>query len=101
MRAPAAAAAAMKNSAAMARSTHWRRVNPTWCSTATVAVGHHLGFTRRQWVDLAIAALFFIAAAAAAGALIVTRIRAAKHITTDAMLAQESLAPDALVPIDR
>ena len=68
---------------------------------ATVAVGHHLGFTRRQWVDLAIAALFFIAAAAAAGALIVTRIRAAKHITTDAMLAQESLAPDALVPIDR
>lgn len=43
---------------------------------ATVAVGHHDGFTRRQWVDLAIAALFFIAAAAAAGALIVTRLRA-------------------------
>ncbi|MEY9853346.1 hypothetical protein ABH923_003024 [Leifsonia sp. EB41] len=68
---------------------------------ATVAVGHHLGFTRRQWVDLAIAALFFIAAAAAAGALIVTRIRASKHITTDALLAPESLAPDSLVPIDR
>ncbi len=43
---------------------------------ATVAVEHHVGFTRRQWVDLAIASLFFIAAAAAAGALIVTRLRA-------------------------
>ncbi|MFE4950884.1 hypothetical protein ACFQ9V_12350 [Leifsonia sp. NPDC056665] len=68
---------------------------------ATVAVGHHLGFTRRQWVDLAIAALFFIAAAAAAGALVVTRIRAAKHITTDATLAPDALAPDVLVPVDR
>ena len=46
---------------------------------ATVAVGHHDGFTRRQWVHLAIAALFFIAAAAAGGALIVTRLRASRH----------------------
>lgn len=46
---------------------------------ATVAVEHHAGFTRRQWVDLAIAALFFIAAAAAAGALIVTRLRASRR----------------------
>lgn len=62
---------------------------------ATVAVGHHLGFTRRQWVDLAIAALFFIAAAAAAGALVVTRIRASAH-------AAHADAPpvDALVPAD-
>lgn len=43
---------------------------------ATVAVEHQAGFTRRQWVDLAVAALFFIAAAAAAGALLVTRLRA-------------------------
>jgi hypothetical protein len=46
---------------------------------ATVAVEHHVGFTRRQWVDLAVAALFFIAAAAAASALVVTRLRAAAH----------------------
>ena len=67
---------------------------------ATVAVGHHMGFTRRQWVDLAVAALFFIAAAAAAGALIVTRIRAASRVTTDAVLAPDAVAPDALVPIE-
>lgn len=46
---------------------------------ATVAVEHHVGFTRRQWVDLAIAALFFIAAAAAAAALVITRLRASSH----------------------
>lgn len=46
---------------------------------ATVAVEHHAGLTRRQWVDLAIAALFFIAAAAAAGALMVTRLRASRR----------------------
>ncbi|MFE4468997.1 hypothetical protein ACFRFH_09270 [Leifsonia sp. NPDC056824] len=64
---------------------------------ATVAVGHHLGFTRRQWVDLAIAALFFIAAAAAAGALVVTRIRASAH----AAAAHADAPPvDALVPAD-
>ena len=68
---------------------------------ATVAVGHHMGFTRRQWVDLAVAALFFIAAAAAAGALIVTRLRAASRVTTDAVMTPDALAPDVLVPVDR
>ena len=62
---------------------------------ATVAVGHHLGFTRRQWVDLAIAALFFIAAAAAAGALIVTRLCA-----TSRAAAAAAAPVDALVPAD-
>lgn len=61
---------------------------------ATVAVGHHDGFTRRQWADLAIAALFFIAAAAAAGTLVITRLRAASRPA-------EAPAPDALIPADR